>query len=92
VYKNGTLVTTLPGFAPSWLSNDQLLVDDYDNNLVANGTTVYDASGNQLSTPPLVTIDPFQLVPGSSTLLYDTGYNTIKSLKTRSTTWESGTI
>jgi hypothetical protein len=90
VYKNGTLVTTLPGFAPGWLSNDQLLVDDYDNNLVASGTTIYDASGNQVSTPPLVTIGPFQLVPGSSTLLYDTANNTIASLTTGSTTWASG--
>jgi hypothetical protein len=95
VYKNGTLVTTLPGYAAGWLSNGELLVDNYaelDGNigLSPTGTTIYDASGNQVSTPPLLGMDPFQLVPGSSTSLYDNYLNTIVSLTSGNTTWASG--
>lgn len=94
LYKNGTLVTILPGYAAGWLSNSQVLLDNFgsDGNIdvTSTGTTIYDASGNQVSRPPLLGIDPFQLVPGSSTALYDPTTNTIVSLSSGSTTWASG--
>jgi Putative Ig domain len=100
LYQNGALVTTLPGYAVGWLSNSQLLVDDYaipsgTKNLESTGTTIFDASGNQVGTTPLTTTSPFMLVPGSPTSLYyfGPGYgsqNTIVSLTTADTTWASG--
>jgi hypothetical protein len=100
VYKNGTLITTLPGYAAGWLSNSELLVDNYtllgsDIGSSATGTTIYDASGNLVGTTPLINMQSFQLVPGATGSIYciapsSIPENSIVSVSSWATTWASG--
>jgi hypothetical protein len=97
MYKNGTLVTAVPGVGVGWIDNNRLLVDNYTVELegtiiVNNGTTIYDAAGNQVGTTPLLGVDPFQVVSAANSTVYDITQNFIVSLTTGATTWASGNL
>jgi hypothetical protein len=92
IYKNGTLATAVPGYALGWLDNNRLLLNNYTEPmccLQSTGLTIYDATGSEVGTSPVTTLDPLQIAPGSSSL-YDLKTNTIVSLTSGVTTWTSG--
>jgi hypothetical protein len=102
IYKNGTLVSAVPGALVGWLDNTRLLVNDYINagmaGIEAAGTTIYDSLGNKLGNPPILNLAPFQAVTSDSVYLptsysqggYSVGANSIESLTTGTLTWASG--
>lgn len=92
IYKNGTLVTAVPGQVVGWLDNTRLLLDNYASDGTPTGMTIYDSSGNKVGTSPVVLADPMadpvQITPGS-TMLYEPDFNTIVSLTSGATVWAS---
>jgi hypothetical protein len=87
IYKNGTLVKSVPGYAAGWIDNNQLLINTYTQIVPPPGpgvfyqyagASIYDATGTLSSTPTLPEID--QLQPINSTSLYDPSNNEIFSL------------
>jgi hypothetical protein len=96
IYKNGTLVKSVPGYAAGWIDNNQLLVNAYTE--VASGpgisykyagASIYDATGTLSSTPTLPEID--QLQPINSTSFYDPSNNEIFSLPSGNILYSSTT-
>ena len=98
IYKNGTLVTAVPGSGAGWIDNNRLLVNMYVQgcNICTEpepaGTAIFDASGNKVGATPLLTIGPFQVLPADTNSLYDTSTNTIVSLLTGTTTWATASL
>jgi hypothetical protein len=89
VFKNGTLVTAVPGVAVGWIDNDRLLVNHYisvDGLLIQySGCTVYSSNGVSLATPSLPELKSIQTVDSDS--VYDSSHNTIYSLTTGQPIW-----
>jgi hypothetical protein len=56
IYKNGVLVTAVPGWAAGWINNNRLLVNNYavDSNHIDYfaGSVIYDALGQKIAEPP----------------------------------------
>jgi hypothetical protein len=76
IYRNGALVTAVPGWAIGWLDNTHLLVQNFNA-----ASVIYDPSGLKLSTPtPHNFADPFQIVDPDS--IYEPGSNMIFSVTT----------
>jgi hypothetical protein len=98
IYKNGTLVTAVPGQVAGWLDNTRLLVNEFTNEGMAglqdSGTTIFDSLGNKLGTTPILNLGPFKVVSAGSVYLpsytgFSTSRNVIVSLATGTSTWES---
>jgi hypothetical protein len=89
IYKNGVLVTAVPGWPLAWLDNSQLLVKSYApfTNSYAS-STVYDSSGAKLATPAIPEL--FSVQPAGSGQIYSSDQNSIFSLATGSVTWTGG--
>jgi hypothetical protein len=99
IFKNGTLVTAVPGSAVGWIDNDRLLVNQYaisrDGSktfgvehtleIQYNGCIIYSSAGVQLATPSLPELRSIQTVNSDS--VYDPSYNAIYSLTTGQPTW-----
>jgi hypothetical protein len=97
VYKNGTLVTAVPGVAVGWLDNNRLLVNNYivesqSSTIINSGTTIYDAAGSMVGTTPFPGMDPFQVVSAANSTVYDFTNNSIVSLTAGTTIWASGNL
>jgi hypothetical protein len=94
IYKNGVLVTAVSGFAIGWIDNNQLLINNYvyaphTVTPTYSGASIYDATGALLSTPTLPEL--FAIQPVTSTSIYSPTLNTIFSLPSGSTLYNSGT-
>jgi hypothetical protein len=88
IYRNGALVTAIPGWAVSWLDNTHLLVQDRGGTTGSGYTSsvIVDPSGLKLSTPvPHDFEDPFQVVGPDS--IYVPGQNSIFSVSTGAPTF-----
>jgi hypothetical protein len=90
IYKNGTLVTAVPGFGIGWIDNDRLLVNNYGRLEPAGevyyiNCTIYSATGTVLATPALPELYSFQTVGPDS--VYSPYLNTIFSVTTGQATW-----
>jgi hypothetical protein len=94
IYQNGTLLTTVTGYATGWVQNGTLLVDNFST--CANGgplegvtcyagAAVYTPTGIPLATPPLPETDSFQVVTGDLIFVFDS----VVSATTATTTWAS---
>jgi hypothetical protein len=91
IYKNGTLVTAVPGWAVGWLDNGRLLAITYINQELAakyDKSVIYDSLGNVLGTPSLPEMHPIQVATPDT--LYSPRLNEIVSLTTGAATWASG--
>jgi hypothetical protein len=90
IFKNGALVTAVPGWVAGWIDNSRLITNIY---VTANGTTtfagsaVYDSAGNKLAAPPLPELGAIQ--PLGSDSIYDPSTNAIYSITTGAPTWTS---
>jgi hypothetical protein len=89
IYKNGVLVTAVPGWPLAWLDDNRLLVKSYApfSNIYAS-STVYDSSGAQLTTPAIPELVYAQ--PAGSDQIYTSDKNSVFSLATGSVTWTGG--
>jgi hypothetical protein len=91
IYKNGALITAVPGWAVGWLDNDRLLVNTF---IQANpgpgygGAAIFNtSSGTNLGTLALPQLGDIQ--PVTSDSIYSEFYNTIYSTTTGAATWTS---
>jgi Putative Ig domain len=94
IYRNGVLVTALPGWAVSWLDNTHLLVQNSGGvtgsgpGAASTSSVIVDPSGTTLSTPtPHDFEDPFQVVGPDS--IYVLKQNSIFSVSTGAPTWST---
>jgi hypothetical protein len=89
LYKNGTLVTAVPGLAVGWLDNGRVLATTYSNTVVPQYTVsaIYDSLGNVLSTAPLPQMQAIDVATSNS--VYSPALNEILSLTTGAATWAS---
>jgi hypothetical protein len=96
IFKNGTLVTAVPGAAVGWIDNNRLLVNQYGPTKYQGagpylGCTIYSSTGAALATPPLPELQSIQTVNSDS--VYDPTdsanypHNAIYSLTTGQPTW-----
>ena len=90
VYKNGTLVTAVPGAAVGWIDNDRLLVNQYATSRYGppdpySGCTIYSSAGAVLATPALPQLQSIQTINSDS--VYDASSNAIYSLTTGQPIW-----
>jgi hypothetical protein len=89
IFKNGTLVTAIPGIAVGWIDNNRLLVNQYITNgylgVQYSGCIIYSAAGISLATPALPELKSIQTVTSDS--VYDPTHNAIYSLTTGQSTW-----
>ena len=84
IYKNGTLVTAVPGAVVGWIDNARLLVNQYGANGCL-GCTIYSSAGAALATPSLPELQSIQTVNSDS--VYDPVSNEIHSRTTSQPTW-----
>jgi hypothetical protein len=94
IYNNGMLATAVPGWAVAWLDNTHILLNNYTgppNTMpVYSGSTVYDASGVQVSAPALPQLGTQRAVQVlSADSVYDPSLNSIFSVSTGMPTWTS---
>jgi hypothetical protein len=96
IYRNGALVTAIPGWAVCWLDNTHLLVQNsggttgYGPGAAYTSSVIVDPQGLTLSTPaPHNFEDPFQVVGPDS--IYVLQQNSIFSVSTGATTWSTVT-
>lgn len=95
IYKNGSLVATVPGTPVGWLDNTRLLAVIFKQvMLVGGGTTdvfqnavIYDSLGNNQGTPPIIDIVTVQ--PITTDTIYSPDRNAIMSLTTGAVSWMS---
>jgi hypothetical protein len=92
IYKNGTLVSAVPGWVVGWIDNARFLAITYSNTgipgNVYNGSIVYDSQGNVLSTQMLPEMHSIQTATANS--VYSPTLNKIVSLDNGTSTWASG--
>jgi hypothetical protein len=87
IYKNGTQVALVPGWAFTWLDNSRLLVNNYAGNTYSK-STIFDSSGALLSSPSLLAlgyVSNVQVVGPDS--VYDQASNAIYSVTAGNPTW-----
>ena len=92
IYKNGTLVAAVAGWAPGWIDNGHLLV----NNCVScgsgascyTGATIYDSAGTKLSAVVPPELRSLQAVTATS--VYEPCLNELVSTANGTVLWSSG--
>jgi hypothetical protein len=92
IYRNGALISAVPGWAACWLDNTHLLVQNSGGGSGAAyaSSVVVDPSGTILSTPtPHDFEDPFQVVGPDS--IYVLSQNSIFLVSTGTPTWSTET-
>jgi hypothetical protein len=94
IYKNGVLATAVNGFPIGWIDNNQLLVNNYGQQVSIStyaytGASIYSATGSLVSTPTLPELLTIQ--PVDSTSIYSPTRNTIFSLPSGNVLYQSGT-
>ena len=100
IFKNGTLVTSVPGLAAGWIDNGRLLVDTlksdaYALNIDFGPSVLYSPLGVSLGNAPLPPLDTFDVVGSDSVYAPSAVYaksatNEIFSLTTGAVIWASG--
>jgi hypothetical protein len=88
IYRNGTLVTTIPGVAVGWLDNSRLLVNNYRSagtGTVYNGAGVFSTAGLQVATSSIPELSGIQ--PITADLIYSPNRNAIYSLISGQAVW-----
>jgi hypothetical protein len=89
IYRNGTLLTTLSGWAVGWLDNARLLVNNYGpESYPYLGASIYGPTGTPLGAPALPELQAIQPLGGE--LLYAPALNQVLSLTTPTPPWQSG--
>ena len=94
IYKNGLLVTAVPGVPLAWLDNNTLLVKNYTTQAgtqfgyIYTSSAIYDSSGSKLSTLSLPELTSVQPIGGNQ--IYSPDQNSIYSLTTGAITWSGG--
>ena len=91
IYKNGVLVTAVPGWPVVWLDDGRLLVESYTLSslyYLYAGSTIYDSSGTKLVTPILP--ESVYAQPVGSDQIYSSYTNSIYSLTSGTVTWTGG--
>jgi hypothetical protein len=92
IYKNGTLVTTVPGWSIAWLDNSRLMTNQYQyppaDYVIYAGNVVYAPQGTILAKPNIPESHDVQAI--TSDLVYSFDLNEIVSLTSGSTVWASG--
>lgn len=91
IYQNGTLVTTVSGYAEGWIDNSRLLVSNFSNATTPAYLTsaIYSATGQTLFTFPSGTVPQIsnpQFTSANS--VYDPGTNAVYSLADGSIVWK----
>jgi hypothetical protein len=92
IFKNGVLVSAVPGYGEGWIDNGRLLVANYVQNgkepTIFAGSTISDSTGATLTNLP-PTLPPISnpLFPTSDSV-YDSDTNAIYSLTTGLATWQ----
>ncbi len=94
IYNNGILAAAVNGFAIGWIDNNQLLVNNYGQQVSVStyayaGASIYSATGSLVSTPTLPELLTIQ--PVDSTSIYSPTLNTIFSLPSGNALYQSGT-
>ena len=87
IYKNGMLVTAVPGSAVGWLDDTRLLVNEYSTDVAPAGTAIYSSLGISLGNTPIAGLASMQPVTADS--VYVPQSNAIRSLTTGAVTWMS---
>jgi WD40 repeat protein len=94
LYLNGTLTTSLTGWALGWLDNGRLLVNIYETKYGHYvGAAIYSPTGTLLQSPTIPELLTFQVVTpqlAQPDLMYAPRPNTIISLSSGATQWTSG--
>ena len=90
IYKNGTLVTAVPGWSIGWLDNGRLLAVTNDSRNNYTGSVIYGPTGTVLpANPPIpANVNEFDVVTSNS--IYSPTLNEILSLTTGAPIWASG--
>jgi hypothetical protein len=92
IYRNGMLVTAVPGWAVAWLDDSRILVHKYSflhAIWVYSGSTIYGSTGIKLSSLSLPLPEPQSLQVVSSDSAYDPRANAIYSTTTGQVMWTS---
>jgi hypothetical protein len=93
IYRNGTLVTAVPGWPVGWVDNNRILVNSYSGTGAGayKGSALYDSSGVQLATPSLPELgqNGGEIQSAGADSVYDVFWNSIFSVKTGTPTWVS---
>lgn len=95
IYQNGTLVTTVPGYAEGWIDNSRLLVSDFSNGTTPAyvTSTIYSSTGQTLFTFPSSTLPQIANPQFTSTnSVYDPVSNAVYSLADGSNLWQGPTL
>jgi len=93
IYKNGILVTAVPGWVVGWIDNGRILVNEYINESPDSvhsafaHASIFSATGTELSQPALPELLNIQDVTSDS--IYSPDLNEIFSLSTGQSTWSS---
>ena len=95
LYKNGSLVATVPGTPVGWLDNTRLLAVIFKNVMLVGGGTadvfqnavIYDSLGNNQGATPIIDIQAAQ--PITTDTIYSPDRNAIMSLTTGAVSWMS---
>jgi hypothetical protein len=90
IYRDGALVTAVPGEGIGWVQGDRLLVNEFTNSsgvLQQVGMHLYSATGIKLSTTGIPEIHGIQ--PLTETSIYSREKNTIYSLTDGAALWTS---
>jgi hypothetical protein len=89
VFRNGTLVTAVPGFALGWLDDSRLLVKRWQNNTnpVYAASFIHDVGGAVVGSPTLPDLRYIQRVDADS--FYSRDKNTIYFASTGAVRWSS---
>ncbi len=89
IYKNGLLVSAVPGTPIGWIDDSRLLVKSYKlmgHDDVYDKSTVYASTGEIVAQPTLPEMFTFQTVTGDS--IYDPTSNAIYSLSSSDPVWQ----
>lgn len=95
LYKNGSLVATVPGTPVGWLDNTRLLAVVFKQVMQRGGgvtdvyqsAVIYDSAGHNLGATPIIDIQAAQ--PVTTDTLYSPDQNAIMSLTTGVVSWMS---
>jgi len=91
IYKDGALVTAIPGWPAGWIDNGRLLVINYTGGSHPgySGSTIYDGTGTVVTQLPSLP-ELWQIQPvASDTIFSYWGVDAIYSVTTGATVWSS---
>jgi hypothetical protein len=90
IYRSGTLVAAVPGWAVTWIDNARLLVNVYSGPYAYTGAVIYNPSGLKIGPAALPESWEYQAFGTDS--LYSPSLNSVVSLTTGARTWSSANL